>query len=238
MVLGIRLALNLTLTSYATVIVASKMILIWRYQNNFEITMGSTLSNVKMVVFIHVECVSVHQNGPGLCVNVNRIQLRTLNLVTIRMIHTKFVLDVVSVTVMALVNVFSKRVELSMEHIANMIQISVPKMTRDSSVVVMGLVQRSVFDPDFFIKNSKNFFRITRVNAILDGLVKRVTVKTVPTSVPLMMVFVMVMASANVINVNVILLILVSLLNQTSVKLSNLVASNMHHVHNVHTMDF
>ena len=80
--------------------------------------------------------------------------------------------------------------------------------------------------------------RITRVSAILDGLVKRVTVKTVPTSVPLMMVFVMVMASANVINVNATLLILVFLLNQTSVKLSNLVASNMHHVHNVHTMDF
>ena len=69
------------------------------------------------------------------------------------------------------------------------------------------------------------------------GLAKHVIAKPVKTSALLVMTFVMEMANANVINVNVILLTLVSLHNQTSVKLSNLVVSNMHHVHNVHTMD-
>ena len=76
------------------------------------------------------------------------------------------------------------------------------------------------------------------MSAILDGLVKRVTVKTVPISVLLMVIFVTEMANANVTNVNVTLLTLVSLHNQTNVKHLNLAVSNMHHARNVLIMDF
>ena len=69
------------------------------------------------------------------------------------------------------------------------------------------------------------------------GLAKHVIAKPVKTSALPVTTFVTEMVSANVTNVNVILLTLVSLHNQTSVKLSNLVVSNMHHVHNVHTTD-
>ena len=76
------------------------------------------------------------------------------------------------------------------------------------------------------------------MSATLDGLVKRVTVKTVPISVLLMVIFVTEMANANVTNVNVTLLTLVSLHNQTNVKHLNLAVSNMHHARNVLIMDF
>ena len=71
----------------------------------------------------------------------------------------------------------------------------------------------------------------------MGGSVKHVIAKPVKTNALPVMTFVMEMANVNVTNVNVILLTLVSLHNQTSVKLSNLVVSNMHHVPNVHTMD-
>ena len=76
------------------------------------------------------------------------------------------------------------------------------------------------------------------MSAILDGLVKRVTVKTVLISVLPMVTFVTEMANANVTNVNVTLLTLVSLHNQTNVKHLNLAVSNMHHARNVLIMDF
>ena len=72
----------------------------------------------------------------------------------------------------------------------------------------------------------------------MDGLVKRVTAKTVLISVLPMMTFVTEMANANVINVNVTLLTLVSLHNQINVRHSNLAVSNMHLAHNVLIMDF